>query len=264
MLLRPKSELRLRVGLQNCQATLWRGLLRPELIAMLEFETSAEPALVQVLQALAELGHTAPTHARICFEDELLYYSLHPASLSRREVDAQVRADFAGAVGEEPMEIVTRLSSCGSQWFSAAMPGALLEAYVAAMAEHKIKLHSVSAALADDLHALGPLMPNTGILALLRDEGFMLVGVVEGRLSDVSWERCNLGVSKQLTERIVGYVHRFMHSLADDQLNGEFPPVLLLPAHTAQQVQIEPQARARGWQLLSPLGLPDPVPAVEA
>lgn len=264
MLLRPKSELRLRIGLQSCVATLWRGLLRPQQVSMVEVETGAEPPLGQVLAVLAELGHATPTHARICVEDELLYYSMDPASLSRRQVEAKVRADFGNAVGDEPMEVVTTMSSCGTQWFSAALPAAQLEAFRADMAEQKIKLLSVSSALADDLHTLGAAVPATGILGLLREEGLVLVGLADGRLTDISWERCNLAMPKQLTERIVGYVHRFMHGLAEDQLNGEYPPVLLLPAHTAQQLRIAPHARARGWQVLSPLGLPDPVVTVEA
>lgn len=250
MSLLQKSEMRLRLGLQHGTATLWQGYVRRSAVATVEVHAVTKP-IAAVIEALVSQGHAKPSSARVCIEDELLYYDLSPATAPRRAVEEARQQASREIHGGEPMVVSSRLTPCGTQWLSVSMPQSLLDGLQDEMAEQGVKLHQVSAAMPDDLFAVRDVLPHSGVVALLREEGMVLLSLVRGRLTDVSWERCNLGMNALMIDRIKGYLYRFVHDAPDDALTEEHPDVLLVVTHAAQLVKMGRLAKAREWRVVS-------------
>jgi hypothetical protein len=237
------------MGVQQCQATLWSTGLKPRVLAMTELHGGTTP-MARVLQDLSEQGHAPPGTARVCVEDELLHFALTPAQLSRKELDAAVQQEFATIQADDALTITSRMSPCGRRWLSVAMPTAHLEELRTTAADAGVRLTQVSAALTDDLYTLRTLMPHTGVAVFLREEGLMLVSLVDACLTDITWERCNLSMSALWIERVNGYLYRFAKALPEDQLGDEHPPVVLVTSHAAQNIRVSSLAKVRGWTVI--------------
>jgi hypothetical protein len=242
--------MRLRLGPQHCAATLWQGHFRPSVVATAEVHSVTKP-IAAVLEALAAQGHDKPSSARVCIEDELLYYDLWPAVASGRAGEEARQLELREVHGDEPMAVSSRLTPCGTQWLSVAMSQALLSGLQDELAEHGVRLRQVSAAMPDDLFAVRDALPHSGVVALLREEGMVLLSLVRGRLTDVSWERCNLGMAASMIDRIKGYVYRFARAAPDDAVTEAHPDVLLVVTHAAQRVKLSRLAKAREWRVVS-------------
>jgi hypothetical protein len=247
-----KSELRLRVGPQRSQAALWKAGLRPQAVAHAEV-LGHEDVLPQLLDALAAQGHALPTQARVCLEDEYLYYILMGADIAWRSVQASALARFTAITGEDSLQVSAQLTPCGERWLAVAVAGAQIEALRDGLAGRDITLRHVSAALLDDLRALDSRLPADCVMVALRSEGAMLLALAGGRVVDVSWQRCDLHTPKVLAELLRGYVTRFgarTEGWIDDA------KVLLLPADPTQAARFAPLAETMHWQLLPVSGAP--------
>jgi hypothetical protein len=247
-----KSEVRLRVGPQRSQATLWRAGLRPQPVAYAEV-LGHEDVLPQLLDALAAQGHALPAQARVCLEDEYLYYTLIGADVAWRSVQASALARFTAITGEDSLQVSTQLTPCGQSWLAVAVPGAQIEALREGLAGRDIALRQVSAALLDDLRDLDTRLPADSVVVALRSEGAMLLALAGGRVVDLSWQRCDLHTPAVLAGLLRGYLTRF-GALATGWL--EQAKVLLLPADETQAARFASLADSRRWQLLPVPGAP--------
>jgi hypothetical protein len=247
-----KSELRLRVGPQRSQATLWRAGLRPQAVAHAEV-LGHEDVLPQLLDALAAQGHALPAQARVCLEDEYLYYTLMAADLPWRSVQAAALARFTAITGEDSLQVSTQLTPCGQRWVAVAVPGAQIEALREGLAGRDIALRHVSAGLLDDLRDLDARLPADSVVVALRSEGAMLLAMSGGRVVDLSWQRCDLHVPAVLAELLRGYLTRFGARAAGWLAEAQ---VLLLPTDEAQAERFATLAETMHWQLLPVPGAP--------
>jgi hypothetical protein len=131
------------------------------------------------------------------------------------------------------------------------MPQSLLAGVQDELAEQGVRLLEVSAAMPDDLFAVRGVLPRSGVVVLLREEGMVLLSLYDGRVADVFWERCNLAMANLMIERINGYAYRFARHASEDMLVDTHPDVLLVVSHAAQRVKLGRLAKAHDWRVVS-------------
>jgi hypothetical protein len=247
-----KSELHLRVGPQRSQATLWRAGLRPRAVARAEVQ-GHEDVLPQLLDALAAQGHALPAQARVCLEDEYLYYGLMSADTPWRAAQANAVARFSAITGEDSLQVSTQLTPCGLRWLAVAVPESQIETLRQGLADRDIALQHVSAALLDDLHELDGVLPADAVAVVLRSEGAMMLALAGGRIIDLSWQRCDLHAPALLAELLRGYLRRFSARASGWIAEAK---VLIVPADDAQAARFAPLAKTLQWQIVSAVGGP--------
>jgi hypothetical protein len=245
-----KSELRLRLGPRGCDAGLWSAGLSARCVGRASSADDAD--IEQVLDALAAQGHDLPRSAKVCVEDEFLYYALLPAAGRWRAAQARAREHFAAASGDHHLLVETSLLPDGRSWVAVAIGTGLVDRVRSSLAARDVELRGLSAALLDDLAALrGEHALELGVIVLLRSEGATMVGLQDGVLADIAWERCDLAEPESIATRVRGYRARFAQQVGLPHAAGDLP-VLALPANAAQQALLGPVALAQGWRVLSP------------
>jgi hypothetical protein len=243
-----KSELRLRMGPQRCEAGIWRAGLKARRIGSARADGLDEHPVEQVLNALLSQGHDLPSVASVLVEDELLYYATLPAAGRWGRANEWARAYFAEAVTDTPLLIETSLAPGGRTWIAAALDAAWLEQLRDALGAHDIELRHVHCALFEDLDRIhGEFSGADGMVVMLRGEGVTLVGIQGGCVADISWERCDLAESAALVSRVKGYRMRLAHHMGQPRSSAELA-VFIVPADEDQLAWLTPLAQANGWQ----------------
>jgi hypothetical protein len=248
-----KSELRLRMGPQRCEAGIWRAGLKARRVGSAQADGQDEHPVEQVLNALLSQGHDLPSIASVLVEDELLYYATSPAVGRWGRSDEWARAYFAEAVTDTPLLIETSLAPGGRTWIAAALDAGWVERLRDALGAHDIELRHVHCALFGDLDRVRSEFGSAdGMVVLLRSEGVTLVGIQDGCIADISWERCDMAQSAALASRVKGYRMRFAHHIGQPQSSADLA-VFLVPADEGQLAWLSPLAQANGWQTAPPV-----------
>ncbi|CAD5373348.1 hypothetical protein RA210_U30260 [Rubrivivax sp. A210] len=238
-----KSELRLRLGPGRCQAALWSAGLRPRCLARAASAAAGAEAVEAVLVEISAQGLDLPRRAVVLLEDELLYYAVLPAAGSQRAGLAAARSSLAAATGDADLVVASTLLAGGRLRLAAAVGAATVERLRAALAARDVALHSLQAALPADLARLPrEAAPSDGVLALLRSEGLTLVGLRQGQVADLAWERCDLTRPQAVVARVAAYHRRWSGAAAA-------VPVLLVPAQALQAEALAGACSAQGWGL---------------
>lgn len=265
MLPQLKNELRLRVGPQACEASLWRAGWPARCTGSATARGGAGVALEQALGSLTAAGHELPRRASLCADDEFLYYATLPANGSFNDSVAQARAHFTAMLDADDWLVLTHLAPCGRIWLAVAIAAELVDGWRATLAERGVELRHVRAALFDDIWRLRAELPKgEGLVVLLRREGVMMVGLRQGAIVDIAWERCAVDDAAVLRARVQGYRELQAFEVAAssedaelEQSSGQPLPLLLdLPvfvaaADAAQQAEVATLAAGQGWQWLS-------------
>lgn len=256
MSLQLRNELRLRLGPRRCEAAIWRAGVQTRCAGRASAEGGGIESIDSVLAALAAQGHRLPATASVCVEDEFLYFATLPATGSWSEANAEAIDYFDAMIGAEDLLVETSLAPCGTTWVAVAIDGARVDGWRAALAGHDIELRHVRAALLEDLWTVRSEVPDgSGLVALLRQEGATVVGLRDGCIANISWERCDLAELPSLGQRLMGCRARFVQAEGVDPAAPV--PMLLVPQDGAQHRLVSPMAVERGWQLAGAL-LGDP------
>lgn len=248
MSLQWKSELRLCLGPRHCEGSVWGAGLKPRQLGLAQ-ASGGEGALARVLDDLGDQGIKLPQQARVCLQDESLYYATLPADGPWREVQARALAHFSDALGDEALVVGATLSPCGRRWLAVAAEIPRIEAISEVLAERGVGLRHVTAELFDDLSRIGTDMPTHGVVVMLRDEGAMLVAVRDGSIMDLAWERMDLQTDALLRDRVKAYAGRTGVSAP-----GAQPDVLLVTRMDEPVAHLSNLAKTEAWRHLSLVG----------
>ncbi len=262
-----KNELRLRVGPQACEASLWRAGWPARCTGAATARGGAGVALELALGTLIADGHELPRRASLCADDEFLYYATLPANGSFNDSVAQARAHFTAMLDADDWLVLTHLAPCGRIWLAVAIAAELVDGWRATLAERGVELRHVRAALFDDIWRLRAELPKgEGLVVLLRREGVMMVGLRQGVIVDIAWERCAVDDAAVLRARVQGHRELLSFELAESAENAELEqssaqplplplplilPVFVAAADAAQQAEVATLAAGQGWQWLS-------------
>lgn len=260
MPLQLQNELRLRVGPQTCEASLWRAGWPARRTGAAIARGGVGVALEQALGRLIADGHELPRRASLCAEDEYLYYATLPASDLFGDSVAQARAHFTTLLDADDWLVLTQLAPCGRIWLAVAIAAELVDGWRVTLAERGVELRHVRTALFDDVWRLRAELPaDDGLVVLLRREGAMMLGLRQGAIVDIAWERCAVDDAALLRDRVQGHRQRLSFELAEhaELEQSSAPPVPLIlpvfvaPADAAQQTELTPLADGQGWRWLS-------------
>lgn len=246
-----KSELVLRLGRTHCRAEV-RSAWRRERVARVEVEGTSADLIGQALQALRDQGVALPAHACLQVPEEQTYLSLLPADTAWARATQRAEAHFAESLGR--LDLVVRVAALpgGTWWLAAALDPADLLAWRRAVEQEGLALSNVQLGLLADLRALAPRVADRSVLALLRDEGVLLLRLAEGSPVELRWERCDPHATACIEQRVQAFLK-----------SGEVPeiePLTMLCRRSSQHERWQRLAQAHGWTLL----LPSDVPAAEA
>ena len=255
MSLRLKSELRLRLGPQHCDAAIWRSGWRSRPSARMSVPGANGESLDSALDTLVAEGHALPSRAALCVEDEYLYTLLLPASGAWSDANAAAHAQFAQMLGHEELLVRLSLAPCGTRWVGVALETDRLAQWRETLAARGIALEHVHPALLEDLAHLNPqlrdALPNgEGMLVLVRSEGASLIGLTPRSITHLEWERCDVTDAQQLGARIEA--HCLQYAAASEQL----PTVCIVPCNGSQRLLLEDLCNQRGWKLKQALDAP--------
>lgn len=252
MSLQLRNELRLRLGPRRCEAAIWRAGVQTRCAGRASAEGGGVESIEVALAALTAQGLRLPTTASLCVEDEFLYFATLPATGSWSEANAEALDYFEAMIGAEDLMVETSLAPCGTTWVAVAIDGSRVEGWRAALEGHGIEMRHVRAALLEDLWSVrGDVPEGDGLVAMLRREGATVVALREGCISDISWERCDLGELQSLSLRLMGCRNRFVRAAGVDSMT--VMPLLLVPQDAEQHRQVSPLAAEKGWQLAGAL-----------
>jgi hypothetical protein len=245
-----KNELRLRIGPQRCEASIWRAGVQTRCAGRTQVRSRDDVAIDQALSALVADGHALPGAASVCVEDEFLYYTTLPAGGAWNDAHAAARDYFAELVDDENIFVETSLAPCGHNWLAVAINAGLVDGWRDALAGRDIELRHVRAALFEDLWTLRPDLPmDDGVAVMMRREGATIIGLQAGRINNIAWERCEVDDPAALVARVHGYCARLPQR--DSAAVAHEPAVFIVPADVAQQASITPLAAQLGWRVIT-------------
>ncbi len=249
MPLRLRSELRLRVGPQHCEASLWAPGLKVRRTACARATGPGALAVDGAVEELLAAGHRLPRTASVCAEDEHLYYAVLPADGVWHDALHQARAHFSAMVGDTDLLVSTQLAPSGRQWLAVALAADRVEGWRQSLAGRDIGLGQVRAALFEDLWRLRADLPaRSGLVVLVRSEGVMVVSLQAGAISDIAWERCEVTDRAVLRARVDAHGERLSQRAG---AGSPLLPVLIVPADAAQQPWLTPLADVAGWRVVA-------------
>ena len=249
MSLRLKSELRLRLGPQHCEAALWQRGLRKRCIASFTQCGSGTSQLDQAIDGLVAAGHQLPDAAAISIDDELLYFATMPAAGNWQETRASAAAYFADSLGLEGLLVVVCLAPGGRSWLSVALDAGLVDGWRAALDQRGIALRHLRVGLFEDLLRLRASESlRDGSLVLLRGEGATFVSMAAGAITEIAWERCEVKDPEALLARVRAHCERRSPPEVDGLARR---PVFVLPFDLEQQESLAPIAAQQAWRLLA-------------
>ena len=239
-----KSELLVRPGRAECRVQV-RSAWRREVLGECSAAGAGAAAIGVAVAGLAAQGTgRLPGRARLLVPDEMAYIALLPASAAWHTAQAAAAAHFAAVLGRHDL-IVQVAAMPGSRWWlAAAIEPADLAAWRQVLAEHGVALDAVELALLHDLRAIARHVDDRSVVALLRDEGVMLLRVHDGAPVALSWERCNPHSQPCIEQRL------FAFAQTDDGAKPD--PLILLCRSAAQHDEWQRLAKAHRWTLLTP------------
>lgn len=246
MSLLPKNELRLRLGPQHCDASIWRAGFRPRSLGHASVSGHNGDSLEMALSTLVADGHELPKRAALWVEDEYLYTLMMPANESWNDANDAARVQFAQLLGHDDIRVQTSLAPCGEQWIAVALEVQLLEEWRETLTARGVDVQHVRSALLEDLVALrADLKDHVGLAILVRREGASVISMNLETITHIEWERCDVTDADQLAARIEA--HGLQH--AGDRGNESMPAVCIVPFNSGQRVLLEDMCAERGWKL---------------
>ena len=250
MSLRLKSELRLRLGPRHCDAALLRAGFNRGAAGRASISGANGESLAIALETLVAQGHTLPSRATLCVEDEYLYTLLLPADGAWGEAQAAARAQFAQMLGHDDLRVQMSLAPCGARWIAVALETARLDEWRETLGSRGIELMHVRPALLEDLAALhkdlrDALPKGEGLAVLVRHEGASLVRLTPQTIAELEWERCDVVDAQQLGARIEA------NCLQHAAENEAMPAVCVVPSNGGQRLLLEDLCLEHGWTIVS-------------
>jgi hypothetical protein len=238
-----KSELVLRLDRMRCRAEV-RSAWRRELQASAEVEGVGPTLIAMAIQALRDQGVVLPKQACLLVSEEQAYLSLLPADTAWSGATPRATAHFAESLGR--LDLVVRVAALpgGRWWLAAAIDPTDLLAWQRAVEQEGMALSNVQLGLLADLRVLASRIADRSVLALLRDEGVLLLRLSEGSPVELRWERCDPQAHACIEQRVQAF-------LKSGEVN-EVEPMALLCRTPAQHDRWQRLAQAHGWTLLLP------------
>ncbi len=251
-----RSELTLRLSPRRCRAWLAAPWSRRVLWRVVGDGVPAAsiPAALDALQAAA--GTAPPRRARLLLADEHAYLSLRPARPRWSDALGDAREHFEQILGLG-CRVQVAQGPMGPWWLAAAVHGTDLEDWSAAAGSRGVTFDRVEPALVEDLRALAPRAGEQAVLALLGEEGVVVVRIAAGAPVELSWERCDPRTPRGIEQRLIAFQKSPGVSQSDP---------LLLVCRDPELVRVwRPQAQAYGWTLVElPWESPPPQPQPKA
>jgi hypothetical protein len=247
-----KSELLVRLGRSECRLQL-RSAWRRELLAEAGAPGRGADATGAALAALCAQGHRRlPRRARLLVPDEHTYFDLLPARPEWQQARQAAADHFAGLLGRQ--DLVTQVIALpgGQWWLAAAVESGELADWQRSLEAGGVIVASVEPALLHDLRAIAPHVGDDSVVALLRDDGVMLVRVRQGAPVALSWERCDPHSQHCIEQRLLAFLH---HGESDPA-----EPLTLLCRSAAQHDAWQRLAKAHRWTVLTPKEAPKEAP----
>jgi hypothetical protein len=239
-----KSELLVRLGRDDCSVQL-RSAWRREVLAEVSTSGTAAEALRLALAGLRERGHAnPPRQARLLVPDERAYFSLLPAHAGWHTARQQAIEHFGTLLARQDLVVQVAELPGARCWLAAAIEAADLQAWRALCAANGLTLAAVELALLHDLQAIATHVRDDMVVALMRDEGVMLLRVARGAPVELSWERCDQQAQHGVEQRLLAFLKA-----------GEVektPPLLMLCRSTQQHEAWQRLAKAHRWTTLTP------------
>ncbi len=241
-----KNELRLRVGPQHCEASIWRRGFRSRVTGRASAHGDAAEVIDLALTSLVAQGHDLPKRATLWVEDEALYTMLLPAEGALADAVQVARGQFMELLGHGELHVQASLAPCGTQWVVIALEAAQLGLWRDTLALRGIELAHVRSALLEDLNAIRTeIASHTGHAVFVRREGATVLSVTPQTVTRIDWERCDVTDPEQLAGRIEAQGLQ----LVNDDASVEFPDVCVIPYNAGQRVLLEGMCAQRGWKL---------------
>jgi hypothetical protein len=187
-----KSELRLELRINGCQAELRGPGLGRRLIASASASGRGAAAISAALSALRLADDIAllPADARLTVADEYVCYALLDTRVSAQQALDDATSQFCEALGRDDLLVQVSPLPRGSGWLAAALLEADLNAWADALADAGVRLQHLHPALVSDLSNVASLIAeDDAVIALLRDQGATLVRLDGGVPAALAWER---------------------------------------------------------------------------
>jgi hypothetical protein len=238
-----RSELRVRVAPDRCEIGLWnKGLFDAQcearVSAMGEGRRAMESALVELITA----GKALPRRARIELSDDSVFYALLNADTPLEEAHEEAEQFFSGTLGLTDLDVEVALAPGGRHWIAVAVQVSTLDAWLEALDERNIQVLSIRPALFEDLRTVASLVDRwTHVLAVVREQGVMVLQLDEGRIVGMDWERIDWRDPALVFERLGGW----------RTPGGDAAAVL--PTTREQHRLLDTHGREAGWEVLASL-----------
>ncbi|MEY2688390.1 MAG: hypothetical protein RL375_2588 [Pseudomonadota bacterium] len=243
MSLLSRNELRVRVAPDRCEIGLWtKGLFdarcEARASAVGEGRRAMESALVEIITA----GKTLPKRARIELSDDSVFYALLEAHMPLEQARDDAEHFFTDTLGLSDLDVEVALAPGGRHWIAVAVQVSALDAWLEALDERNIQVLSIRPALLEDLRSVSRLIDSwTQVLAIVREQGVMVLQLDEGRLVGLDWERIDWRDPALVFERLGGW----------RTPAGE--PAAILPSTREQHRLLDLPGREAGWEMLASL-----------
>jgi hypothetical protein len=238
-----RSELRVRVAPDRCEIGVWsKGLFdaRCEVraSAMGEGRRAMESALVEVITA----GKALPKRARVELSDDSVFYALLEAHMPLEQARLDAEHFFTDTLGLTDLDVEVALAPGGRHWIAVAVQSSSLDTWLEALDERNIQVLSIRPALLEDLRSVAKIIDRwTQVLAVVRDQGVMVLQLDEGRLVGMDWERLDWRDPALVFERLGGWRTPAGESAC------------VLPSTREQHRLLDQPGRAAGWEVLASL-----------
>jgi hypothetical protein len=252
--LRLKSELRLRLGAQRCDAEVWNAGLRARCVAQAHADGPPASAVDQTVTTLLAEGRALPAGAAVLLDDEMIFFALLPAARGGwAEAQTAARAHFEEKLGIDDLAVETGLLPGGKTWLSLALPAEELTTLQDTLSAHGIRLQQVQSALVDDLrHISASGGGGTRLLVLLRTEGATVIWLHQSDIVNIAWERFDWKLTDAVVARVQGHAALLSAQAGPgDAVSG--PAIAIAPLDARQFQSLEPVVQDLGWRLLPPL-----------
>ncbi|MEX8518243.1 MAG: hypothetical protein AB3X44_06985 [Leptothrix sp. (in: b-proteobacteria)] len=248
------SELRLNLRVSDCYAELRAPGWRRHPVQASANASGRGAAAIQA--ALAALRLVEPelqaTDVRLTVADEYVYYALLAGPRDAAEAQRRASQVLTEGLGRNDLQVqISPLPGRHRSWLAAAVTRSDLAAWRSALSAAGLHLRHLHPALVEDLRELAEQVPEDhAVLALLREEGAMLVRLREGVPAAIEWERLDIGNRHALEAHLRAFVRRTQSELKPDSVQPSTLPVYL---------RAESHALCRyRWQLDAPGLRPEP------
>ncbi|MEY2685956.1 MAG: hypothetical protein RL375_154 [Pseudomonadota bacterium] len=221
-----KSELRLELRINGCQAELRGPGLGRRLIASASASGRGAAAISAALSALRLADDIAllPADARLTVADEYVCYALLDTRVSAQQALDDATSQFGEALGRSDLLVQVSPLPGGNGWLAAALLEADLNAWADALADAGVRLQHLHPALVADLSAVARVVvEDDAVIALLRDQGATLVRLDGGVPSALAWERFDPDDRGLLDLRLQTFVDNTAPARLHPQHGGHAP-----------------------------------------